>query len=66
MTLIFDVVFALSQSIPEFDSLVARTRDDLPVISTEADGQDIGGVADEATGRGAGVQIPKTESVVPG
>ena len=66
MTVILDIVFALSKSIPKLDGLVTGARDNLPVISTEADREDIRGVADESTGGETGVQIPETESVVPG
>ena len=66
MAILHDVVLALAEGVPELDRLVARARDDLPVVGTEADRQDIGLVADEATGGEAGVKIPKTEGVVPG
>lgn len=66
MTVLLDIVFALSESIPKLDSLVTGARDNLPVISAEADREDIRGVADESTGGKAGVQVPETESVVPG
>ena len=66
MAIILDVVLALSEGVPELDRLVARARDDLPVVGAEADRQDIGLVADEATGGETSVQVPKAESVVPG
>lgn len=66
MAILLDVVFALAEGIPELDGSVARARDDLPVVSAEADGQNIGGVADEAASGGSGVEIPEAESVVPG
>ena len=66
MTVILDIVFAFSESIPKLDGLVTGARDNLPVISTEADREDIRGVADESAGGETGVQIPETESVVPG
>jgi hypothetical protein len=50
VTILFDVVFALSKSVPEFDTPVARTRHDLPVVSAEADGEDVGCVANESAG----------------
>ena len=65
MTFFLDVKLALSQSIPQFDRTVTRTRDDLSVIRAEADAQHIRGVADEAARRCSGVQVPQTESVVP-
>ena len=65
MTVILDIVFALSESIPKLDGLVTGARDNLPVISTEADREDIRGVADEAAGGDARVEVPEAESVVP-
>jgi hypothetical protein len=58
MAILLNVVFALSQSIPKLNCLVTRTRDNLSVVSTETDGQDIGGVADESAGRCASVKVP--------
>lgn len=66
VSIVLDIVFAFTQSVPEFDGPVTRTRDDLPVISAEADGKDIGGVADETASGGASVKVPEAESVVPG
>ena len=65
MAILLDVVLAFAEGVPELDRLVTGARDDLPVVSTEADGQDIGGVADEAAGGETGVEVPETESVVP-
>ena len=65
VAVILDVVFALAEGVPELDRPVARARDDLPVVSREADGEDIGGVADEAAGRVASVEVPQAERVVP-
>ena len=66
MTVILDIVFALSESIPKLDGLVTGARDNLPVISTEADREDIRGVADESAGGETGVEVPEPEGVVPG
>lgn len=66
MAIIFNIVLAFSQCIPKFDGLVTRTGDDLPVISAEADRQNIGSVANEAASSQAGVEVPKTKCVVPG
>jgi hypothetical protein len=65
MTIVLDIIFALSQSIPELDCPVTRSRDNLPVIGTEADRQYIGGMADESTGCCASVEVPQTKCVVP-
>ena len=66
MTVFLDIIFTFTKGVPEFDSFVTGTRNDLSVISTEADREDIRGVADESAGGETGVQIPETESVVPG
>ena len=65
MTLLLDVKLALSQSVPKLDRLVPRSGDDLPVVSRERDGQDVGGVTDESSSGRAGVQVPESEGVVP-
>ena len=66
MTILLDVVLALAEGVPQLDGAVARTRDNLAIVSTEADGENIGGVSNEAAGGKAGVQVPKAEGVVPG
>ena len=66
VTIILDVVFALSKGVPELDGLITRTRDDLTIVCTEADGEDVGGVADELTGSETSVQVPETQCVIPG
>ena len=66
MAILLDVVLALAKRVPQLDGAVTGTRNDLPVVSREGDRQDIGGVADEATGGETSVQVPKAESVVPG
>ena len=65
MTIVLNIELALAEGIPKLDGAVPATTDNLPVISTEADTEDIGGVTNEATGGLAGVQVPKAEGVVP-
>lgn len=65
MTILLDVVFAFTERVPELDGLVTRSRYDLPVISTEANRQNVGGVADESAGGLASVKVPEAESVIP-
>jgi hypothetical protein len=38
VTIIFDIVFALAESIPKFDCSVTRTGDNLSIVGAEADG----------------------------
>ena len=66
MALLLDVIFALSKGVPELNRPVTGAGDDLPVVGAEADGEDIGGVADKAASGGTGVQVPEAQGVVPG
>lgn len=65
MTVVGDVELALAEGVPELDGAVTRTGDDLAVVGGEGDGENVGGVADEAASGGAGVQVPETEGLVP-
>lgn len=65
MTIILDIILALSKGVPKFDCSVTRTRDNLSVVCAEANRQDIGGVANESAGGLTSVQIPETQGVVP-
>jgi hypothetical protein len=65
VAILLDVKLALSQSVPKLDGLVSGSRDNLPVVSREGDGEDIGGVANESSGGRSGVEVPETEGVVP-
>jgi len=66
VTIILDIILALSKGVPKFDCFITRTRDNLSVVCAEADGQDIGGVADESASGLASVQVPETQGMVPG
>ena len=65
MTVLLDIVLALSERVPELDRAVARAGNDLPVIGAEADGKDVRGVSDEAAGGETRVEVPEPEGVVP-
>lgn len=65
MAVIFDVEFAFTEGVPQFDRTITGARDDLPVVSTEADRQNVGSVSNKFTGGLAGVQVPQTECVIP-
>lgn len=41
MAIILDIILALSEGIPELDGPVTGPRDDLSVVSAEADGKDV-------------------------
>ena len=61
-----DGVLALAEGVPELDGLVAGAGDDLAVVDGKGDGEDVLGVADEAAGGLAGVDLPEAEGAVPG
>ena len=65
VSIFLDIEFTFTEGIPELDRFITRTRDDLPVISAETDRQNIRSVSNEFSGRVAGVQVPKTEGVIP-
>lgn len=65
VTLVFDGVLALTEGVPETDGLVARSRDDLSVVSGESNAQNVLGVSDESLGGGSRVEVPETEGVIP-
>ena len=65
VAILLDIVLAFSKGVPELDCPVTRARDNLSVVSAEADGKDIRGVADETAGSETGVEVPEAEGVVP-
>lgn len=66
VAILLDVELALTEGVPELDGLVAGSGDDLTVVGGEGDREDIVGVANEAAGGVAGVEVPETEGLVPG
>ena len=65
MTILLDVILALSKRVPQLDGAVARAGDDLPVVSAEADGENVRGVADKTAGGETSIEVPEAEGVVP-
>lgn len=65
MALVGDGELAVTQGVPQLDGAVARAGDNLAVVGREGDGQNIVVVADEATGGGAGRQLPESQGLVP-
>lgn len=65
MSLVLDIVLALSEGIPQLDGLVTGTRDDLSVVCAETDREDIGSVTNETTRGQSGVEVPETKCVIP-
>jgi hypothetical protein len=66
VTLLLDIKFAFAKGIPQLNSPVTTSTDDLSIVSGEGDREDIGSVANEAAGGKTAVEIPETEGVVPG
>jgi len=65
VSLIFNGVLALSKSVPELNSFVSRSRNDLSVVSREGNAQHILSVSDKTSGGSAKVQVPEAKSTVP-
>jgi len=60
VTIVLDIILALSKGVPKFDCSITGTRDNLSVVRAEANGQHIRGVAHKSTSGLAGVQVPET------
>jgi hypothetical protein len=66
VAILLDVILALAKRVPELDRAVARAGHNLAIVRAEGDGEDVRGVAHEAAGGEAGVEVPQAEGVVPG
>jgi hypothetical protein len=66
VTIFLDIVLAFTKSVPQLDGLVTRTRHDLTVVGREGNREDITSVTNETAGGLAVVQVPETESGIPG
>jgi len=60
-----DGEFAFTKSVPQLHSAITRSRDNLTIVSTESNRENILGVSNEATGANTRVDVPKTKGVVP-
>ena len=65
MPLVGDGEFAVTKSVPELNALVTGTRDNLPVIGGEGDGEDIASVSNESSGSDTSGELPQPERLVP-
>lgn len=65
VAIISDGVLALSKGVPQLDRLVARSGNDLSVVSGESNRKNVLGVGDELAGAHSLVQVPETKSLVP-
>ncbi len=66
VTIFNQIVSAFTKSVPQLDGLIHSTGNDLTVIRGEGDGKNRVGVTDKTTDGLARVQVPKTQSLVPG
>lgn len=57
---------ALSNGVPDLESLVSSSRGNLSVVWGHVDGKDISGVADKSLGGLSLLQVPESKSSVPG
>lgn len=57
---------ALTNSVPDLESLVSSSRGNLSVVWREVDGKNVSSVADKSLGGFSLLQVPKSESSVPG
>jgi hypothetical protein len=58
-------VLALSQSVPELDTLITRSRNDLTVVHAECHGQHVLRVTDEPSSSTSGVNLPQPQGTIP-
>jgi len=65
VTIFGDGELQYAQSVPEVDGLIARSRDNLTVVSGEGNREHILGVTNEAAGGLTGLEIPETELTIP-
>lgn len=56
---------ALTNSVPDLESLVSSSRGNLSVVWREVDGKNVSSVADKSLGGFSLLQVPKSESSVP-
>ena len=66
MALLLDVELALAEGVPQLNGAIPGTRDDLPVVRAERNGQDISRMTNESSCRQTRIQVPKAEGVIPG
>jgi len=65
VTSLFKGVLALTENVPQFDGLVARSRDNLAIVRGECNTEHILLVSNKAASGGAGVDVPQAEHSVP-
>lgn len=66
MSLVGDGELAVTECVPELNGPIAGSRDDLPVVGGEGNGENVVGVAHESASSGTRGELPQAESLVPG
>lgn len=65
VSILDNVILAFTKRVPQLDTLVPTSTDNLSVIRAKGDAQDVVGVAHEATGGESSVEVPETQGLVP-
>jgi len=65
VTSLLKSVLALSENVPQFDGLVARSRDNLAIVGGESNTEHILLVSNKAASGDTSVDVPKTKHAVP-
>jgi hypothetical protein len=65
VAVVLNGVLAFTKNVPELDSFVTGSGNNLTVVSGESDGKNVLGVSDEATSAATTVNFPKAEGVIP-
>jgi hypothetical protein len=66
VSLVGDGELAVTECVPELNGPIAGSRDDLPVVGGEGNGENVVGVAHESASSGTRGELPQAESLVPG
>jgi hypothetical protein len=66
VALIGDSILAVTQGVPELNCPVSSAGDNLSVVGREGNREDVIGMANKASGGGAGGKLPEAEGLVPG
>jgi len=56
---------ALTKGVPQLDSSITGSRNNLAVVSTESNGKNVLRVTNKSAGAAAGVDVPQTEGSIP-
>lgn len=65
VTVLGDVKLAVTKRVPQLNSAVTATGDNLTVVRAEANAQDVTSVTHKAARRHTSVQVPETKRLVP-